>query len=668
MTKEVVLTLRPAANVRQRGARDDWEADSGPIEFELDAGGEAIPSGWVLLAGRVSRNVLEGYGKLLIESNPRTHELDIPVSVTGTVFEVVRLPTGVRRMVWRPSRQSGRFEHTPFIARKLRPAEQRWLMARRVIGMWLHQPTERRRKAGLAWWKPFVDLAGQYRACAALRAYSKSIDYSEWIERFDRLTDVDRRRIRRRIAAMKPRPHFSVVISGEDAAARARTEASLAAQLYRNFALVEPHGPFRPGQYVCVLRAGDRLSEHALYWMAEAVHGRDVAFAYADEDAIDENGARSAPRFKPDWSPEHLRSLNYVGRWAVIRARELAAAGGLGALSPHDDGHELNLRVTRVLRGEQIAHVPAVLYHRAAAYPAPRPLARVRHALPAKPPLVSIVVPTRDGVDFLRGCIESVRAKSSYRDYELLVVDNQSREPRALEYLRALEESAQARVLRFERPFNFSAMNNFAARQARGAVLVLLNNDTEVITPDWLEEMLGHLHQEGVGVVGAKLLFRDGRVQHAGDAVGPGGCADHLHAGIAPDAGGYCDRAVVAHEVSAVTGACLMTFASLYKRLGGFDARNVPIAFSDVDFCLRVQELGYRVVFTPHARLYHFESASRGKDLTAAQRARTDAAASNMRRRWGRRLRGDPFYNPNLSYLQPDFSLSDSPRVKKPWR
>ena len=660
--------LRAAANVRQRDSRDAWEADEGPIEFELDAGADPIPSGWVLIAGRLSRSILEGYGKLVVERNPRTLELDLPVSVTGTVFEVVWLPAGVRRLLWRPSRQGGRFEHTPFIVRKLGIVEQRWLMARRVIGMWLHQPAARRRMAGLRWWKPFVDLAAQYRACGKLRAYSKSVEYPEWIERFDGLTDIDRRRIRRRIAAMKPRPHFSVVICGEDAAARARTEASLGAQLYRGFAVVEPYGPFRPAQYVCVLRAGDQLSEHALYWMAETLRGRDIAFACADEDAIDEAGERGAPRFKPDWSPEHLRSLNYVGRWAVIRGRELAAAGGLGALAAQDDGHELNLRVTRLLKGEQIAHVPAVLYHRATSYPAPRPLARARHALPAKPPLVSIIVPTRDNAHLLRGCIGSVQSKSTYRAHEIIVVDNQSREPAALEYLRALEQSGEVRVLRFERAFNYSAINNLAARHARGEVLVLLNNDTEVITPDWMEEMLGHLYQEGVGVVGAKLLFGDGRVQHAGDAVGPGGCADHLHAGIPADAGGYCDRALVAHEVSAVTGACLMTFAKLYTRLGGFDARNVPIAFSDVDFCLRVQNLGYRVVFTPHARLYHYESATRGKDLTAAQRARTDAAANNMRRRWGRRVRHDPFYNPNLSYQQPDFSLSDAPRVKKPWR
>jgi len=215
-------------------------------------------------------------------------------------------------------------------------------------------------------------------------------------------------------------------------------------------------------------------------------------------------------------------------------------------------------------------------------------------------------------------------------------------------------------VLRYDREFNYSAINNLAVREARGEVVLLLNNDTEVITPDWLEEMLGHLHQEGVGAVGAKLLFPYGRVQHAGDAVGPGGCADHLHADIARDDPGYCHRAVVAQEVSAVTGACLMTWRSLYQKLGGLDEKKLPVAFNDVDYCLRVQEAGLRVIFTPHAQLYHRESASRG------QRS-PDREASVMRRRWKARMRHDPYYNPNLSYRRPDFSLSDLPRVKRPW-
>jgi GT2 family glycosyltransferase len=494
-------------------------------------------------------------------------------------------------------------------------------------------------------------LEGQYRACGRLRSYIHDIPYDEWIERFDTLTDADRRRIRARIERMRKRPRFAVVVAGDSTEAKRLLDA----QLYPEFALVELASTIDPSHYMCVLQPGDRLAEHALYWMAEAiVEGGDVAMAYSDEDTIDAGGARAGHRFKPDWSPEHLRSINYLGRFVAIRGRELAAAGGLGPLA--DGGDELNLRVAKVLGGAKVVHVPAVLYHRAAANLRTIPAPRVRHPLPAKPPLVSIVIPTRDSLALLRGCIESIAAKSSYRNYEILVVDNQSREPDAIAYLAALPY----RVLRYEREFNYSAINNYALREARGEVVVLLNNDTAVITPDWLEEMLGHLHQEGVGAVGAKLLFPYGRVQHAGDAVGPGGCADHMHSDIGRDDPGYCYRAVVAQEVSAVTGACLMTWKSLYQRLGGLDEKRLPIAFNDVDYCLRIGQAGLRVIFTPHAQLYHRESASRG------QRS-PDREAGVMRRRWRARMRHDPYYNPNLSYRTPDFSLSDVPRVKRPW-
>jgi GT2 family glycosyltransferase len=262
----------------------------------------------------------------------------------------------------------------------------------------------------------------------------------------------------------------------------------------------------------------------------------------------------------------------------------------------------------------------------------------------------------------LRSCIDSIRRRSSYANYEILAVDNDSRDPQALAYLDAL--APPHRVLRYAAPFNYAAMNNMAASAARGTVLLLLNNDTEVISPDWMEEMLGHLHRDGVGVVGAKLYYGDDTVQHAGDAVGPGGGAAHMHNGLSRDAPGYCHRAVVAQEVSAVTGACLMTWRELYLGVGGLDAAALPLSFNDVDYCLRVQEAGYRVVFTPHAQLYHHESASRSRDFSVSREARD---ARTMRKRWGRRLRVDPYYNPNLNYHHPNFSLAGPPRVRKPW-
>ena len=284
----------------------------------------------------------------------------------------------------------------------------------------------------------------------------------------------------------------------------------------------------------------------------------------------------------------------------------------------------------------------------------------MRDPVPEPAPLVSIIVPTRDRVELLRRCVESVQGRSSYARREILVVDNRSAEPETRRYL----ESCGLRVLRYDAEFNFAAINNFAARQASGEVLVLLNNDTEVISPDWLEEMLGHLLQSGVGAVGAKLYYPDGTVQHAGDAIGIGGGAHHLHNGLAHGAPGYCYRAVVAQEVSAVTAACLMTRKDLYLSLGGLDEKRFPVSFNDVDYCLRLQDAGCRVIFTPHAELIHHESASRGDGAASPAEK---AAARALRRRWRRRLEADPYYNPNLSNERADFSLADPPRIERPW-
>ena len=210
-------------------------------------------------------------------------------------------------------------------------------------------------------------------------------------------------------------------------------------------------------------------------------------------------------------------------------------------------------------------------------------------------------------------------------------------------------------------------MNNFAVKQAKGSVLCLLNNDTEVISPDWLDEMVSRLAQEKVGVVGARLYYADGRVQHAGDVVGVGGCATHLHGVLEQEAVGYMHRAVAAQDLSAVTAACLVTPKRLYEQLGGLDEERLKVAFNDVDYCLRVREAGYKVVYTPYAELYHYESVSRGKDDDPVKKARAQAEANYMRKRWSVIHTGDPYYNPNLNGSQPDFSLSKVPRIDWPW-
>lgn len=292
---------------------------------------------------------------------------------------------------------------------------------------------------------------------------------------------------------------------------------------------------------------------------------------------------------------------------------------------------------------------------------------RIRYHVPDPPPLVTIIVPTRDAVVLLRRCVESVIAGTRYAQFEVLVVDNGSQDPAARAYLDELSARGPIRVLRDERAFNFSALNNMAEGHARGEVLCLLNNDTEVMSPDWLNEMVGQLLQEKVGVVGAKLYYPDGRIQHAGDVVGVGGVANHLHAYLEQGECGYENRAVVAQDLSAVTAACLVTWRSLYRELGGLDEVHLPVAFNDVDYCLRVREAGYRVVWTPHAELYHHESASRGGRTSRTRRRESKAEAAYMRRRWRHVMINDPFYNPNFNRKRPDFSLSLVSRVKKPW-
>lgn len=452
------------------------------------------------------------------------------------------------------------------------------------------------------------------------------------------------------------------------------------------------------GGYLGILGEGDLLAQQALYCIAAEVAAHpDAVLLYTDEDSIDDAGVRRAPKFKPDWNPQLLLSQNYLGGLCVFRADKVKSAGGLSGLDAAGS-YDLALRVSEAVNARQIRHIPQVLCHRCASREGGAPeqsheadqqmleacLARngirgkvlkvpaaagfrIRYAIPARLPLVSIIIPTRDGLDLLRRCIESMRSIGSYPHYEIMVVDNQSRNPAMLAYLDALAADGDATVLRYDRPFNYPAINNFAVRHARGKVLCLLNNDTEVITPGWLEEMLGLLYQKDVGVVGAKLLYPDGTVQHGGDLVGVGGVANHAHAFLRRDEPGYQGRALLAQDMSAVTGACLMVWKSLYEKLGGMDELHLPVAFNDVDFCLRVREAGYRVVWTPHAELYHRESASRGNDRSAERARQARSEAAYMRKRWKHALRHDPFYNPNLNHERPDFSLGYAPMVEAPW-
>jgi GT2 family glycosyltransferase len=283
-------------------------------------------------------------------------------------------------------------------------------------------------------------------------------------------------------------------------------------------------------------------------------------------------------------------------------------------------------------------------------------------------PLVSIIIPTRDMYSLLAACVRSVLQLTRYPAYEILIIDNQSQCHETLAFMRQQSVDPRVKVLCYDQPFNDSAINNFAVAQASGELVCLLNNDTEVISADWLTEMVSLLQQPKVGAVGARLLYSDRRVQHAGDTVGPGGCADHLHSKLNEHDPGYMKRAVALQELSAVTAASLLTPKALFQRLGGLNEKDLAVAFNDVDYCLKLRAAGHRVLYTPYAELYHHESVSRGKDNTPEKAQRAIKEANYMRQRWADVMAHDPFYNPNLSYQAADFSLGRELKVKAPWQ
>ena len=434
--------------------------------------------------------------------------------------------------------------------------------------------------------------------------------------------------------------------------------------------------------FVTTVDAGDALAPEALFDFATAAARHpDAGVLYSDEDRMMEDGP-GEPRFKPDWSPELLFARMYLGRLLAVRRALVSSAGGYRPDLEGAHDYDLALRITSA--GARVVHVPKILCHRAASdvgtlsvaraseserlaleavcrqtgrdavvLPGAAPgVWRVRHRL-AGAPRVTIVIPTDAQVGstlsgqqaLVTQCIRSIIERTSYRHYDLLVADNGSLPSDAAALLAHVPH--QCVTYRWTGPFNFSRKINYAVARARGEFLLLLNDDVEVINPDWLTAMLEYATQGGIGAVGAKLFYPDGRLQHVGVATGVCGIAAHLlhqHDGSSTGCG-YA--AVAVRNCSAVTGACLLTRRTVYDEVGGFDER-MAVDFNDVDFCLRVRAAGYRIVFTPYARLYHHESGSFGS------RVQHPHDTQAMREIWGAALDADPYYNPNLSRDFPD--------------
>ena len=498
------------------------------------------------------------------------------------------------------------------------------------------------------------------------------------------ISDLDWLRGFVRLLSLRDPIAIIVDVRGASDADRDATLASLADQVYPYFTTHIMNATSLPAfgneLAVCAVDAGDVLDPEALLSLAiELNDGADIV--YTDEDMFDRAGVPRYPKFKPGWSPETALARDYVGRLCAMRTTSLTAAGGLDASHGAAMWYDAMLRISE--SSDRIAHVPRVLVHRRyAAVDAPHAVfeAPVRRALARRGEVaevrvaaagievrftvpdderVSVIIPTRDRADLLERCLESLFVKTSHPGFEAIVVDNGSTEGATRSLFARWRERMpdRFRVIADPAPFNYSRLNNRAVDATDAPYIVLLNNDTEVIAPEWMTAMLGEARRTHVGAVGALLLYADGTVQHAGVVLG--GVLDLAgHAFRFADLSftGAGERLTLDTNYLAVTGACLMVARSKYLEVGGLD-ESLVVTYNDVDFCLKLRAAGYVNVMVPRARLYHYESKSRGRDDTKQKMAIAFAEAETIRTRWSEWSRRDPYYNPNLTLTAEDFSV-----------
>ncbi len=450
------------------------------------------------------------------------------------------------------------------------------------------------------------------------------------------------------------------------------------------------------GEYIALFDHDDILHPSVLYEYMKAICEKDADYLYCDEATFKGNNIDHmiTMHFKPDFAPDNLRANNYICHFSAFKKELLEGEELFRSQFDGSQDHDMILRLTD--KAQHIVHVPKMLYYwrshknsvasgiEAKTYAvdaakgaiadhlrrhgyenfeiestrAFATIFRIRYALTTRPK-VSILIPNKDHVEDLSRCVESIINLSTYDNYEILIIENNSETSEIRDYYEKISEHPAVKVVTYEGVFNYSKINNFGEKQANGEYLLLLNNDTQIITPNWIEEMLMYATRKDVGVVGAKLYYEDKTIQHAGIVIGLGAhrTAGHTHYGVPEANVGYMGKLCYAQDVTAVTGACMMVKRSLYEALGGLD-EDFSVALNDVDFCLKTRQKGYLNIFTPFAELYHYESRSRGGDKQDANAIRYNQESDRFRMKWEKELAaGDPYYNPNFSLDHSDFTV-----------
>ena len=436
--------------------------------------------------------------------------------------------------------------------------------------------------------------------------------------------------------------------------------------------------------YLVVVQEEGFFATQAFEKISQQLSQSRYRLFYSDHDSVTEDRTRCNPIYKPDWNIDYLLDCNYIGGVVGFsRSFLLNQKRPLDLIKLWENLHATLIRATALCDANHVCHVADILFHRNdEAKPSvdadtvelrraleevapteseinfhPDGVNRIHWALPDPPPSVSIIIPARNEQSLTRRCIDSVCRKTHYSNFEVMLVDNGSDQTDMLAYLQALKKEGRVRVIHDPRPFNYSRLNNDASRVCKSDILLFMNNDVEVLNTEWLTEMISHTIRPDIGCVGAKLYFPDGRIQHAGVIVGYGGVAGHAHKFFHGEHPGYMNRLRTVQNFSAVTAACMAVQRDIFEEAGGFDETNLAVAFNDVDFCLRVQALGYRNLWTPYAELYHHESVTRGEDLTGESKQRFENEIEYMKRRWSTHIRHDPAYNPNLAIDREDFAV-----------